>query len=129
MNAITPIEAAAPVFPLVYAMELDAPHGAGEYGHGDLLLINTLEEPRHGDLVCVHPRKGGAVMIVLHGNLGPGTWARMPYREHPESDVHAIVAGRILGTERKFVMKAEDVWAVHKCDGKADPADCGRVAA
>ena len=126
MNAITAIEPDAPTFPIVYAMEVNAPNGAGDFDHGDLLLFNTIEEPVAGDLVCVHPRKGMAVLVVLSMNLSFRVWERMPYREHPESDVHALLAGHILGTDRAFNVKCEDLWAVHKCDGKADPADCGR---
>lgn len=126
MNAITAIEPDAPTFPIVYAMEVNAPSGAGDFDHGDLLLFNTIEEPAAGDLVCVHPRKGMAVLVVLSMSLPFQVWGRMPYREHPESDAHALLAGHILGTDRAFFVKCEDLWAVHKCDGKADPADCGR---
>lgn len=126
MNAITAIEPAAPTFPIVYAMEVDAPNGAAEFEHGDLLVFNTLVEPAAGDLVCVHPRKGGAVLVVLEMGLGFRAWERMPYREHPESDACALLLGHILGTSIPYSMKCEDLWAVHKCDGRADPADCGR---
>jgi hypothetical protein len=128
MNAHTEIsiESAAPQFPIVYAMEVNAPNGAGDYQHGDLALFNTIEEPQAGDLVCVHPRKGGAVLVVLELGLGPNTWERMPYREHPESEVHALLIGTVLGTTRRVSVACQDLWAVHKCDGKADPKDCGR---
>lgn len=125
MNAMQPIEPAVPVFPIVYAMQLNLNGSQVDgYEHGDLVLINTLEEPQAGDLVCVHPRKGGAVMMVLEMGLGPTTWERMPYRENPKSEVHALLIGKIFGTERTVSIKCEDLWAVHKCDGKHEPEDC-----
>jgi hypothetical protein len=125
-NTVTESLNNAPTFPIVYAMEVNAPNGAGEFRHGDLLVFNSIEEPVSGDLVCVHPRKGMSVLVVLAANLGFRVWERMPYREHPGSDVRALLSGHILGTDRILHLKCEDLWAVHKCDGRADPAACGR---
>lgn len=124
MNAHVDEALIAPVFPIAYAMRVDAPNGAGEFQHDDLAVFNTVEEPEAGDLVCVHPRRGGAVLVVLTFGLGPNTWAKMPYREHPKSEIHALMIGTILGTDRQISIACQDLWAVHKCDGKADPADC-----
>ncbi|MGB3501874.1 MAG: hypothetical protein WBA44_09635 [Mesorhizobium sp.] len=130
MNAHSPIVAAVPVFPVVYAMRLNlnGSHPVG-YEDGDLVLINTLEEPKAGDLVCVHTKRSGAVMMVLEMGLGPGTWERMPFKERPDSTVHALLVGKVLGTDRILTIECQDLWAVHKCDGKADPADCATGAA
>lgn len=113
-----------PTFPIVYAIELNAPNGAAGYKHGDLLLLNTIEEPTGGDLVCVHPRVGGALMVVLTMGLPPFAWERMPYREDPKADTSAILCGTVLGTTQSVQFLLHDLIAVHKCDGKADPADC-----
>ncbi len=118
------IRTAAPVFPPRYAMRLNAPHGAGEYEHGDLIICDTAQEPAAGDLACVHPRSGGSVMVVLDLSLPPGTWKMMPYREAHESESRAALIGKILGTSRRVAFECQDLWAIHKCDGKADPARC-----
>lgn len=134
MNAhagITVNEPTAPVFPIVYAMRLNLNGSQVDgYEHGDLVLINTLEEPEAGDLVCVHPKRGGAIMLNLTMGLGPTTFDRMPWVAAPDDDVVPMIIGTILGTDRQVAFKATDVWAVHKCDGKADPKDCadGRAA-
>lgn len=128
MNAhvgITVNEPAAPIFPIVYAMSLNLNGATVEgYEHGDLVLFNTLEEPEAGDLVCVHPKRSGAVMLVLTMGLGPTTFDRMPWVSAPGDDVVPLVVGTIMGTDRQVAFKATDVWAVHKCDGKADPDVC-----
>lgn len=129
MNAIQPIEPTAPVFPIVYAMQLNLNDATVEgYEHGDLVLINTLDEPEAGDLVCVHPKRGGAVMLVLTMGLGPTTFDRMPWVAAPGDEVIPMIIGIILGTDRQVAFKATDVWAVHKCDGKADPDVCEEAA-
>jgi hypothetical protein len=119
MNARVNIstETAAPVFPSVYAMHLNAPNGAGDYQHGDLIVCNTAEEPTAGDLVCVHTRKSGAVFVVLTMSLPPGDWNRMPFTEAAESTSHGACIGKILGTDRGFAFALQDAWAVHKCNG------------
>ncbi len=116
----------APKFPIVYAMEVDAPNGAGEFAHGDLALFNTIEHPAQGDVVCVHLRRGGAVLLTMQCGLPVEVWRAMP--QPMKGDVDTLVCGQILGTNRGIAIKASDCLGVHKCDGKADPADCGRGA-
>ena len=108
MTSTATMPTEAPTFPIVYLMELSLDGSSVEgYAEGDLLLINTIEQPRAGDLVCVHPRNGCAVMMVLEMDLGHNAWERMPYREAPGSEVRALLIGKVLGTDRTVAMNAK----------------------
>lgn len=75
-------------------------------------------------MVCVHPKRSGAVMLVLTMGLGPTTFDRMPWVSAPGDEIIPMIVGTILGTDRQIAFKATNIWAVHKCDGKADPDVC-----
>ena len=126
MNAhvgITVNEPAAPTFPIVYAMRLSLKGSPVEgYADGDLVYLNTIEEPDVGDLVCVHLRNGHCYMMTTEMALPAEMWSQMPYRENPDSEVHALFVGRVLGDPdpRLRTLKLEDCWAIHVCTGKLD---------
>jgi len=110
----------APVFPLVYAMRFVGRSTCGAYRDGDLMAINTLEEPLAGDVVCVHLKEGMAQLMYLAMPLAPGMFDRMPWQPgHAEEIIPAIIGHGVSGGFMQF--RATDVWAVHKCDGKHDP--------
>lgn len=130
MNAIQPIEPTAPAFPIVYATQLNLNGSQVDgYDDGDLVLINSIEEPQAGDLVCVHTKRSGAVMIVLNAGFLPHAWERMPWVPSPRDEVEPMIVGTLFGADRQLAFRASAIWAVHKCDGKADPADCATGAA
>lgn len=130
MNAHTELaEPIAPVFPPIYAMSLKL-NGATveDYAEGDLVKVDTSEEPKQGDLVCVHLRSGKSYMMIMEFALPPHMWARMPYRENPKSEVHALFVGKVLGDPdpRVRTIALQDCWAVHRCAGKLTPEECGQ---
>jgi hypothetical protein len=126
MNAITAIEPAAPVFPLVYGMILSL-NGAtvDGYEEGDIALMSTLEVPHAGDLVCVHTKRSGAVMLVLDMDLGLDVFERMPWVKNPGDELEPLIVGTIFAGTRRLTLKASSVWAVHKCDGRQKPDEAG----
>ena len=113
----------APTFPPQYAMVLRLSGAAVKgYEDGDLLRIDTRYRPDVCDLVCVHLRNGRSYMMRMEFDLPSGAWERMPYREHPKSEVHALFIGRVLGDPdpRLRTIKLQDCWAIHVCTGKLD---------
>jgi hypothetical protein len=50
--------------------------------------------------------------------MAPPSWVTFPYKEHPKSDVHALMGLEMLNPRRL----CEDVLGVHKCMGKM-PSD------
>lgn len=118
---------AAPQFPICYAMRFTGHSACGVYNEGDLLAINTLAQPEPGDVVCVHYRQGGAVMMTLDMPLAPGTFDRMPWApRHADEPVPVISGAGLAGGY--MMIKATDIWAVHLCDGLYEP-DVDAVAA
>jgi hypothetical protein len=113
-----PAAPAAPVFPDRYIMILDAPGGAGEYQHGDYMLCNTVTLPKKGEMVCIHPRRGGSLMLVLDGAIPEHLWRRMPFARNDKNNCDVVVVGHILGTERCIAVELHKLWAVHVCEGK-----------
>jgi hypothetical protein len=129
MNAHTQItEQPAPAFPPVYAMVLNLNGSTAEgYTDGDLLKVDTQFLPDVGDLVCVHMRSGNSYIMRMELALPPDMWERMPYRENPKSEVHALFVGKLLGQEHEQKCRTiplQDCWAIHVIDGKLSPEEC-----
>jgi hypothetical protein len=104
-----------------------------EIADGDVLHFDKREPVTAGDMAAIYLRPEivppGAMQVRVKRlvlNIPP--WVTLPYRDHPDSNVVALVFAESLNPPRQFVVKCSDVLAVHKCIGSyteeaiADPA-------
>ena len=88
---------------------------------GATIAFSKLEEARAGDFVSVWHRPGitngkhQAIVKRLVMNIPP--WVKFPYKDHPKSDVLAILMAEQMNPRRTFTIKCSDVLAVHKAIG------------
>jgi hypothetical protein len=69
-------------FPPKYLMRVNAPGGAGELAHGDLVLISRDEMPSAGDVVCAHRRDGTSLLMEMETGLyEPGSCRETCWRD------------------------------------------------
>ena len=115
------------LLPDEYAMPADGTCLEPVIMDGACLLFDTREPFKAGDLVVLYrrpelvkPGQHQAIVKRLVTNLPPGM--TLPYREHPESEVHVIVIVEQLNPPRRFAVRCQDLLAIHKCLGPV-PAD------
>jgi hypothetical protein len=97
-------------------MAPEIPNGApvlvdkhGKFGPGDLVVL--FFRPEH-----VPAGMHQAILKRLAMALPP--WVRrFPFREHPESEVHALVVVECTNPLRRFAYKAEHLLGIHRCHG------------
>ena len=88
---------------------------------GATIAFSKLEEVKAGDFVSVWHRpeitngKHQAIVKRLVMNIAP--WVKFPYKDHPKSDVLAIIMAEQINPKRTFTIKCSDVLAVHKAIG------------
>ena len=54
--------------------------------------------------------------------MAPPPYVSFPWREHPQSDVHALIIVEMLNPHKQFAYKCEHLLGIHKCVGRV-PAD------
>jgi hypothetical protein len=108
-------------FPPKYLMRVNAPGGAGELAHGDLVLISRDEMPAIGDVVCAHRRDGTSLLMEMETGLYEPDWRRMPFTENPASTATPTLVGKLVGGTQRVAIPLEKFLAVHRCEGKHDP--------
>jgi hypothetical protein len=54
--------------------------------------------------------------------MAPPHYVSFPWREHPKSEVHALIIVEMLNPPKQFAYKCEHLLGVHKCLGPV-PAD------
>ena len=70
-------------------------------------MISRPEGVRHGQT------QGTIKRLVL----GAPPWVKaFPYRDHPESDVHAVIVVEALNPKQQFAIKCSDLLAMHKAE-------------
>jgi hypothetical protein len=84
-----------------------------------------------GDLVLLffkpeHVPGGKYQTILKRVVMAPPPYVKFPYREHPDSEVHALVVVEMLNPHRTFAYKCEHLLGIHKCIGPV-PADATAV--
>lgn len=96
--------------------------------------ISKVERPRPGDYVIlwrrpelVPPGQHQGILKRLVLNIPP--YVKFPWREHPDSDVHAIALVEMLNPHRQFTYKCADLLAVHKAIGLLPESRAGATHA
>ena len=91
--------------------------------NGATIAFSKLEAPKQGDFVVVWKRPeivepGRHQAIVKRLVMGIPPWVKsFPLKEHPQSDVHALIVAEQMNPRRAFSIKCSDVIAVHKAIG------------
>ena len=119
--------------PDVYAMIVDGDCLEPEISHGACLMFDKNAPFERGDFVVIYKRPelvlpGQHQAIVKRVALAPPSWVKFPYREHPDSDVRAIVMFEQFNPHLRFAIPCGDLLAIHKCLGPM-PDDMPRVRA
>ena len=88
---------------------------------GATIAFSKLEAPKSGDFAVIWQRPGivtnGQQAIVKRLAMNIPPWVKFPYKDHPQSDVLAIIMAEQLNPKRTFTIKCSDVLAVHKAIG------------
>ncbi len=114
-----------------YAMPVVGDCLAPEIDDGALLMFDKNEPYRVGDLVVLFRSRdatpeGKFQAMVKRLIMAPPHWVSFPWRDHPESDVLALIGVEQLNPARRFTMRCCDIIGIHKCLGVA-PADSMRA--
>ena len=91
--------------------------------NGATIAFSKLEVPKAGDFVVVWKRpeiveagRHQAIVKRMVMNIPP--WVKsFPFKEHPQSEVHALIVAEQMNPRRAFSIKCSDVIAVHKAIG------------
>lgn len=110
------------VFPELYAMKLSGDCLAPELMDGDEVKFSSVESPAVGDfcIFIMRPelvRPGGMQCIIKRMVMAPPPYVTLPFRENPKSEVHALVVAEQLNPRRQYVIKCENLLAIHKFVG------------
>jgi hypothetical protein len=96
-------------------LEPDIPSGSkvlierdGEIGAGDLAVLYFKPE---------HVQPGRSNSILKRVVLPPPAHVKFPWREHPETEAHAVVIVETTNPPRELIFKCKDLLAIHKCGG------------
>lgn len=108
MNAHTP--ANDHQWPDAYAVTLES--ATDQFDAGTVLLFNSLEQPRRGDIVAVIDRALNRTLGTLVLPLPAGQWDALPLAE-------GVVTFRPFDGETTM-MPLADILAIHRCDGIED---------
>lgn len=104
-----------------YLMRVNAPGVTGEISHGDMVLISRDGVPKAGDIVCAHRRDGTSVLMQMECELYEPDWRRMPFEDHPASEVRSAIVGTVVGGTDRAAIPLEKLIAIHRCEGKYEP--------
>ncbi len=90
---------------------------------GTPVLVEKHGKIAPGDLVVLffkpeHAPAGKYQAILKRLVMAPPPYVSFPWREHPESDVHALIIVEMLNPHKQFAYKCEYLLGVHKCIGR-----------
>ncbi len=93
-----------------------------EIADGACLLFDKNAPYKRGDFVILFRRPelvkpGQHQAIVKRLYMAPPPWVTFPYRDHPKSDVRALIIAEQLNPHLQFAIPCEDLLAIHKCLG------------
>ena len=80
----------------------------GKVGPGDFVVLFFKPE---------HVPAGKHQAILKRVVMAPPPYVKFPFREHPQSDVHALVIVEMTNPPRQFAYKCEHLLGIHKCVG------------
>jgi hypothetical protein len=96
-------------------LEPDIPHGTpviierdGKVGPGDLAALYF-----RPDRIPRGENNSSLKRVVM----APPPHVKFPWREHPQSEVHAVVIVEMTNPVRRFAVKCEHLLGIHKCCG------------
>ena len=89
---------------------------------GAPVLIDRHEAPKPGDLVVLffkpeHVPAGEHQAILKRLVLNVPPYVKFPWKEHPQSEVHALVVVEMTNPRKQFAYKCEHLLGIHKCLG------------
>ncbi len=135
LSNVTPISEPTPQYPIAYPDTMPdryVVHCAGtclepEISDGAPVVVEKHSKIAPGDLVVLffkpeHVPTGKHQAILMRIVLPPPSYVSFPWREHPMSDVHAVIIVEMLNPPKQFAYKCEHLLGVHKCAGTV-PAD------
>lgn len=110
------------VFPELYAMKLSGDCLAPELNDGDEVQFSSIEPPKVGDfcIFVLRPelvRPGGMQCMIKRLTMGLPPYVTLPFREHPNSDVHALVMAEQTNPRRQYMIRCENLLAIHRFVG------------
>jgi hypothetical protein len=95
--------------------------------NGSHVLIERDGKVAAGDLAVLYfkpdripPGEGNSSLKRVV--MAPPHYVKFPWREHPQSEVHALVIVKMTNPSRQFAVKCEHLLGIHKCLGRV-PAD------
>lgn len=102
-----------------------------EIKDGDAILCDRTLPYASGDLVAIwiapeHRRPGGLEAIVKRLVMSPPPWVKFPHRDHPDSELKALIIVEMLKPRRQLAYRCSYIAAIHRCLGPV-PADVETV--
>ncbi len=101
--------------------------------NGETILVDKTEPYAPGDLVVVFRKRectpGGKFQgLVKRLVMAPPSWVKFPCRDHPQSELAALVVVETLNPPAQFAYRCADLLGIHKCLGVM-PAEMTRAKA
>jgi hypothetical protein len=90
-----------------------------EIPDGARVMIDKRVTAAPGDFVCIYLRPelvkpGDCQARIKRLVMGPPPWVTLPYREHPKSEVQAVLIAEQMNPPRSYTIPCDAVLAVHK---------------
>ncbi|MBM0205671.1 hypothetical protein JNW90_23650 [Micromonospora sp. STR1s_5] len=105
--------------PDVYAMHLKGTCLEPQLMDGDEVVFTSAEPPKPGEFAIFILRPelvspGGSQSMIKRLVLAPPPHVTFPWREHPKSEVHAVVVAEQLNPARQFWIRCDRLLAIHR---------------
>ena len=92
-----------------------------EVQDGAPILVDKRQTAQAGDLAVIYFKPGheiaGQLSMLKRLVMAPPPYVTLPYKEHPRSDVRAVVILEMANPPRRFVVECQDLLAIHRCLG------------
>jgi hypothetical protein len=90
--------------------------------HGTPVVIERDSKVAAGDLAVLYFKPdrippGNGTSSLKRVVMAPPPHVKFPWREHPKSEVHAVVIVEMTNPVRRFAVKCEHLLGIHKCTG------------
>ena len=95
--------------------------------NGSKVLIERDGKVAPGDLAVLYFKPdrippGAHNSTLKRVVMPPPSCGKFPWREHPQSEAHAVLTVEMANPARQFVLKCEHLLGIHKCVGLAAAA-------
>jgi hypothetical protein len=109
------------IYPDVYCLSLDGDCLEPLIPNGAAVVLKKSEKIAVGDFITVWFRPGiikeGHSALLKRLTLNVPHWVKFPYRDHPQSDVKAIVMFEQLNPRQTYTVFCDQIHAIHKAIG------------